>query len=164
MKITIINTGGTFNKRYNAIKGKLEIPNNGKSLKKILTICHNVDFEVINIIAKDSLSMNDKDRELIAKTVENCENNKIIIIHGTDTVDQTASYLKEKIKDKKVVFTAAMIPMSIDENEATINFSLALGFLSSDIKDDIYLAMHGVVTTHDRLLKDKKIGKFLLQN
>ncbi len=163
MSITIINTGGTFNKRYNPIKGQLEVPTDNIALNKILQSCHNIDYEIKNVVSKDSLDMTDKDRELITDTIKNSKNENIIIIHGTDTVDLTSAFLEKEIDDKKIVFTGAMIPMSIDEVEATMNFSLALGFLSADIKNGIYLAMHGVVVNHKDLVKDKSVGKFLIK-
>jgi len=119
-----------------------------------------VDFEIIDIISKDSLDIDDNDRQLLVDTIQNIQNENIIIIHGTDTIDQTANYLKNHIKNKKVVFTGAMIPMSIDETEATHNFSLALGFLSANPKNDIYLSMHGTVQKANRLVKDREAGKF----
>lgn len=163
MKITVINTGGTFNKRYNPIKGQLDVPNDNIALDKILKSCHNVEFEIKNIVSKDSLDMTDEDRELITQTIKNSNSDNIIIIHGTDTVDKTAAFIEKYVNDKKIVFTGAMVPMSIDEVEATMNFSLALGFLSAPVKNGIYLAMHGVVVNHKDLLKDKSVGKFLLQ-
>jgi len=162
MKITIINTGGTFNKRYNPLNGKLEVPKDHVSLDKIIKSCHNVEFTVHNIISKDSLDMTDEDRNIIAESITKSEDDKIIIIHGTDTVDLTSAFLKEKQIDKKIVFTGAMVPMSIDEGEATMNFSLSLGFLSSDVKDGIYLAMHGVVVDASKLLKNREKGQFLI--
>ncbi len=163
MKVTIINTGGTFNKRYNPIKGALEVPKDNKALDKIISSCHNVEFEIKNIVSKDSLDMTDEDRQIITDAVKQSTNDKIIIIHGTDTVDLTSAFLKTQITNRKIVFTAAMIPMSIDEVEATMNFSQALGFLSADIEDGIYLAMHGVVVDASKLVKDKSIGKFLIK-
>lgn len=163
MKVTIINTGGTFNKRYNPIKGELEVPSDNIALDKIISSCHNVEFEIKNIVSKDSLDMTDEDRQIITDTVKNSANEKIIIIHGTDTVDLTSSFLKEQITNKKIVFTGAMVPMSIDEVEATMNFSKALGFLSANIENGVYLSMHGVVVNADQLIKDKKIGKFLIK-
>ncbi len=65
---------------------------------KIISYCYNIDFDVLNIISKDSLEMNDDDRELIVKTIKNCKNQNIIIVHGTDTMDLTAKYLDEKDK------------------------------------------------------------------
>jgi len=163
MKITVINTGGTFNKRYNPIKGQLLVPNDNIALDKIIQSCHNVDIEVLNIVSKDSLEMTDIDRKLITSTIKNCESENIIIIHGTDTVDLTSSFLEKEIQNKRIVFTGAMVPMSIEEVEATMNFSLALGFLSANVENGIYLAMHGIVVNHKNLKKDRAVGKFLLK-
>ena len=163
MKITIINTGGTFNKRYNALNGTLEVPRDHLSLDKIICSCHNVEFTVHDIISKDSLDINDTDRQIIADLVKECSDDKIIIIHGTDTVHLTSAFLREKDLEKKIVFTGAMVPMSIDVVEATMNFSLSLGFLSAEVKNGIYLAMHGVVVDAARLIKDRSVGKFLIE-
>ncbi len=163
MKITIINTGGTFNKRYNPLKGELEVPNDNKALEKIIAFCCNIDFEIKNIVSKDSLDMTDGDREKICQAVLKSKSDKIIIIHGTDTVHITSAFIKEKIKDKKIVFTGAMVPMSIEEVEATMNFSLALGFLSAKIQNGIYIAMHGVVVDCSKLVKNRKLGQFLIE-
>ncbi len=163
MKITVINTGGTFNKRYNPIKGQLLVPDDNVALDKILKSCHNLEIEVKNIVSKDSLDMTDLDRKLITATIKDSDSENIIIIHGTDTVDLTSAFLEKEINNKKIVFTGAMVPMSIEEVEATMNFSLALGFLSADVENGIYLAMHGVVVNHKNLKKDKSVGKFLLK-
>ena len=72
-KITVINTGGTFNKRYNPLSGELEVPNDSLALDEIISYCYNIDFDVLNIISKDSLEMSDVDRELIVKTIKNCK-------------------------------------------------------------------------------------------
>ncbi len=162
MNITILNTGGTFNKRYNPIKGTLDVPIDHIALDKITACCHNINFEIIDIISKDSLEIDDKDRQTLVDKINQIKNDKIIIIHGTDTIDETAQFIKKQITNKKIVFTGAMIPMSIDEVEASVNFSMALGFLNSDIKDNIYLSMHGVVKEPSKLLKNKELGKFLV--
>lgn len=163
MKITIINTGGTFNKRYNPIKGALEVPSDNVALDKIIASCHNVEFEIKNIVSKDSLDMTDDDRQEITNAVKKSKNENIIIIHGTDTVDLTTEFLNKEIQNKKIVFTGAMVPMSIDEVEATMNFSQALGFLSADVKNGIYIAMHGVVVNFSKLKKNRSVGKFLIE-
>ena len=162
MTITVLNTGGTFNKRYNPIKGKLEVPADNIALDKIVKSCHNVTFDIKNIVSKDSLDFTDVDRETILKEVQNSTSEKIIIIHGTDTVDLTSKFFEGKIEGKIIVFTGAMVPMSIDEVEATMNFSQALGFLNADVKPGIYLSMHGVVVEHSRLKKDRSVGQFLI--
>ncbi|MGJ0352472.1 asparaginase [Aliarcobacter cryaerophilus] len=160
-KITVINTGGTFNKRYNPISGELEVPKDSLALDEIISYCYNIDFEVLNIISKDSLEMNDDDREFIVRTIKNCKNQNIIIVHGTDTIDLTAKYLDEKIKDKTIVLTGAMLPISINKVEATLNFSQAIGFLNANIENGIYISMHGSVKNYKKLIKNRELGKFL---
>ena len=164
MKITVLNTGGTFNKRYNPITGQLEVPSDNIALDKIIKSCFNVEFDIKNIVSKDSLDFTQEDRKTILENIINSENDKIIIIHGTDTVDLTAKFIEDKIENKKVVFTGAMVPMSIDEVEATMNFSQAIGFLNAPIKNGIYLSMHGSVIEHLKLKKDRSVGQFLVKN
>ena len=160
-KITVINTGGTFNKRYNPLTGELEVPKDSLALDEIISYCYNIDFEVLNIISKDSLEMKDYDRELIVQTIKECTNDKVIIIHGTDTIDLTSAYIDEKIKDKNIILTGAMFPISIDKIEATLNFSMAIGFLNSNCENGVYIAMHGSVKNYKKLIKNRELGKFL---
>ena len=160
-KITVINTGGTFNKRYNPLSGELEVPKDSLALDKIISYCYNIDFDVLNIISKDSLEMNDDDREFIVKTIKNCKNENIIIVHGTDTMGLTASFIDEKVNDKTIVLTGAMLPISINKIEATLNFASAIGFLNANIKNGIYISMHGSVKNYKKLIKNREIGQFL---
>ena len=164
MKITVLNTGGTFNKRYNPILGQLEVPTDNIALDKIVKSCFNVEFDIKNIVSKDSLDFTQEDREIILENIKNSASDKIIIIHGTDTVDLTAKFIEDKIQGKKIVFTGAMVPMSIDEVEATMNFSQAIGFLNAPIENGIYLSMHGSVIEHSKLKKDRRVGQFLLKD
>ena len=57
--ILILNTGGTFNKIYNPIKGELEILSNNNLLNKIIenSFKNNLDIKVEGIIYKDSLDI-----------------------------------------------------------------------------------------------------------
>ena len=162
MKITVLNTGGTFNKRYNPILGQLEVPTDNIALDKIVKSCFNVEFEIKNIVSKDSLDFTQEDRETILENIKNSASDKIIIIHGTDTVDLTAKFIEDKIQGKKIVFTGAMVPMSIDEVEATMNFSQAIGFLNARIENGIYLSMHGAVVSYKILLKNRELSRFLI--
>ena len=160
-KITVINTGGTFNKRYNPLTGELEVPKDSLALDEIISYCYNIDFDVLNVISKDSLDMSDADREFIVKTIKNCKNENIIIVHGTDTMGLTASFIDEKVNDKTIVLTGAMLPISINKIEATLNFASAIGFLNANIKNGIYISMHGSVKNYKKLIKNREIGQFL---
>ena len=163
MDILVINTGGTFNKVYNPLNGKLEVAKGNNSLNKIISSCHNVNFEIKNIITKDSLDFTDADRQEICEVIKYNPYDKIIIVHGTDTIDLTSSFIKREIHNKKIVFTGAMVPMSIEESEATMNFSMALGFLNGDVENGTYISMHGVVVDCSKLVKNRELGQFLIQ-
>ena len=97
----------------------------------------------------------------VLKTIKNCKNQNIIIVHGTDTMDLTVKYLDEKIKDKKIILTGAILPISINKVEATLNFSQAIGFLNANIENGIYISMHGSVKNYKKLIKNRELGKFL---
>lgn len=159
-KILIINTGGTFNKRYNPLKGELEVPSDSLAPESILKYFYNLKYEVMNIIHKDSLDMNYEDREEIFKAIENASCKKNIIIHGTDTMDKTATFLEKKIHNKCIVLTGAMVPFSINQIEATTNLSTAIGYLLNSQNMGIYIAMHGLVDVHHKVFKNREIGVF----
>lgn len=161
-KILIINTGGTFNKRYNPLKGELEVPKDGIAVESILQYCNNTSYELLNIIHKDSLEMTEEDRELIVKTIQTSSCRKVLIVHGTDTMDVTATFLALHIKDKVITLTGAMVPLSISTVEATSNFMMALGDLMCREKNGIYLAMHGAVAIHGSIYKNRQKGIFEL--
>jgi len=161
-KILIINTGGTFNKRYNPLKGELEVPKDGIAVESILQYCNNTSYELLNIIHKDSLEMTEEDRELIVKTIQTSSCRKVLIVHGTDTMDVTATFLALHIKDKVITLTGAMVPFSISTVEATSNFMMALGDMMSREKNGVYLAMHGAVAIHGSIYKNRQKGIFEL--
>ena len=158
--ITIINTGGTFNKVYNKINGELEIDTSSLAIKEIMNrwFC---DFEVENIIGKDSLFIDDSDREEIYNSIIESDSDKIIIIHGTDTIDLSAKYLSDKNINKKIVLTGAMIPYSINPIEATANISSAIGYINALDKSGIYICLNGVMGDFREIIKDREVGRFV---
>ena len=158
--ILIINTGGTFNKRYNPLKGELEVPKDSIALEKILKYFYNLKYELKNIIHKDSLDMQKSDRKEIVELIKNSSQEKILIIHGTDTMDKTAEFLEKHINDKTILLTGAMVPFSIDSVEANANFSMSIGYLLNGTKNSILIAMHGLVEEHKNVYKNREIGVF----
>jgi L-asparaginase len=158
-KILVINTGGTFNKHYNPLTGNLDIEKEGKALKEIEKFWIN-SFKIINIIGKDSLDMTKQDRAEILKVIRNSSEKRVIIIHGTDTMDKTANYLAKAKLNKKIVLTGAMVPYSINPVEATANFSSAYGYLLGINKKGVHISMNGRIKNHKRVIKNKEKGYF----
>jgi len=161
-KILIISTGGTFSKVYNPINGKLEIDKNASALQNIAQKWR-CEFEILNIIAKDSLDMSNHDRLELLGTINLSSYQNIIVLHGTDTMDVTAAYLAEAELEKTIVLTGAMVPYSIDPVEATANLSAAYGYLQMQNKEGVFISMNGVLDSHEKVTKNRVEGKFTLR-
>jgi len=161
-KILIISTGGTFNKVYNPKSGNLEIDKNSNALKNIASKWL-TEFEVLNIIGKDSLEMTNHDRLELLSTIHQSIYQKIIIVHGTDTMDITAEYLADAELEKTIVLTGAMVPYSIDPTEATANLASAYGYITALETRGVYIAMNGVFGAYRKVKKNRTLGKFEVQ-
>ena len=159
-KILVINTGGTFNKVYNPLTGNLDIDTEGKALVNLQKIWL-TEFKIINIIGKDSLGMTNEDRETIFETIQENLEKRVVVIHGTDTIDITAHYLNEKKLKRKIILTGAMMPYAINPIEATANFSSAYGYIMNCSKKGVYIGMNGKIENHKRVTKNKEKGYFV---
>jgi L-asparaginase len=161
MSLLFINTGGTFNKRYNPISGTLEVPKDDLALQKLLeSVGDNIDYRVLGAVYKDSLEMNQSDRDEIFQIVKSSEERYIIIIHGTDTMDLTAQFLSENVPDKVVILTGAMVPISIGGSDGAINLGVSIGFLSQNPDNGIYISMSGIVSESIKIEKVREEGIF----
>ena len=107
--IRIFVTGGTFAKEYNETTGHLVFEDT--HLPEILDQgrCR-LPLQIRTLMMVDSLEMNDGDRDLIVSQCLACPEDKIVITHGTDTMEVSARYLNTRIQGKTIVLTGAMIP------------------------------------------------------
>ena len=158
LQIVILVTGGTFDKEYNEITGKLFF--NESHIKEMLDLgrCR-IKVNIQNLMLKDSLDMEKIDRELILDACLKTNATKIVITHGTDTMTETAKRLSKKIKHKTIVFTGAMIPYKFGSSDGLFNLGSALGFVQS-LPRGIYIAMNGRCFEHDKVKKNKETGIF----
>jgi L-asparaginase len=160
-KILILNTGGTFNKIYNPLNGTLEIDKNTSALTDIANkwLC---EFEILNIINKDSLEMTSEDRAELLHTIKHSKYSHIIVIHGTDTLHLSSEAIAEAKLKKYIVFTGAMVPYSIEPVEASANLASAYGYLQALEKEGIYIAINAVFGSYKKVQKDRQQGRFIL--
>ena len=158
MAIRIFITGGTFDKEYNELNGQLYFKDT--HLQELLTMGRSqVPVEIRTLMMVDSLEMTDQDRELIAYQCNNCEEDKIVITHGTDTMAETAKLLAEKVNGKTVVLTGAMIPIKFGSSDGLFNLGSALAFAQS-LSSGVYVAMNGRYFHWDNVRKNKETGVF----
>jgi len=158
MAIRIFITGGTFDKEYNELNGELYFKDS--HLSDLLEMGRSkASVEIRTLMMVDSLEMTDEDRELIAYQCNQCDEDKIVITHGTDTMSDTAKILAQKIKGKTIVLTGAMIPIKFGSSDGLFNLGSALAFAQT-LPPGIYVAMNGRYFTADNVRKNKQTGMF----
>lgn len=158
MAIRLFITGGTFDKEYNELTGQLYF--NDSHVQDLLEMGRNrVPVEIRTLMMVDSLEMSDEDREMIAYQCEQCDEDRIIITHGTDTMTETAKLLTKKIKGKTIVLTGAMIPIKFGSSDGLFNLGSALAFAQT-LPPGVYIAMNGRHFKWDNVKKNKETGMF----
>ena len=154
----IIVTGGTFDKGYDAIKGELTFKET--HLPAILgeaRVTLEVAIEINQLI--DSLHMTDEHRESVLAACRAAPESAIVVVHGTDTMAQTAQVVGRARLGKTIVFTGAMIPCSVQGSDAPFNLGFALA-MAQALKPDAYVAMNGRVFPWNDVQKDRQGGVF----
>ena len=158
MSLRIIATGGTFDKSYDPLTGALVfvdsiLPTAIARARVTLS----VSFEPL--LALDSLDMNDTHRAQILSACERSPENNIVIIHGTDTMRETAQVIGAAGLKKTVVLAGAMVPYRIESSDALFNlgFAFAAAQLSAP---GVFVAMNGQLFAWDRVQKNKTAGVF----
>ena len=157
-KIRLFSTGGTIAKKYDELSGELVFDKEHIEKMLLQGRCK-ADIKISPLMLKDSLDMSDNDRDAISKEVKNCDENKIIITHGTDTMVQSAKSLS-KIENKTIIFTGAMIPYAFKNSDALFNIASAISAVET-LKHGAYICMNGRVFLANSVVKDKKLGLFL---
>jgi len=158
MPIRIFVTGGTFDKEYNEIDGKLYFKDT--HLPEMLRLGRSrVTVDVRTLMLIDSLEMTDADRQNILEQCKRTREDKIVITHGTDTMESTARVLGATIKDKTVVLTGAMVPYKFGSSDGLFNLGSALAFVQT-LSHGVYVAMNGRCFAWDNVKKNKKTGEF----
>jgi L-asparaginase len=158
MAIRIFITGGTFDKEYNEITGQLYF--NDTHMHDLLEMGRSKTVvEIRTLMMVDSLEMTNEDRELIAYQCNQCDEDKIVITHGTDTMSDTAKILSQKVKDKTIVLTGAMIPIKFGSSDGLFNLGSALAFTQT-LPHGVYVAMNGRYFHANNVRKNKQTGMF----
>lgn len=158
MTIKIFVTGGTFDKEYNELTGKLFFKDT--HLGELLTLGRStLKVDITTLMMIDSLEMSRADREIMAENCIKTNENRILITHGTDTMVETARVLAKKVKDKTIILTGAMIPYKFGSSDGLFNLGSALSFVQI-LAPGVYIAMNGRYFNWDNCYKNKTTGRF----
>ena len=155
----IMNTGGTLNKRYDPISGLLEVPFDNVAIEEIVK-SFSYEVEIAGMLYKDSLEMDEMDREQLSAILKEDDEEIFVVVHGTDTMHMTAMHLAAHLRDRVIVMVGAMVPYAIDKTEASINLGMALGFAATQPANGVYICMSGIIAPYTKIEKNRAEGRF----
>jgi L-asparaginase len=158
MAIGLFITGGTFDKEYDEIHGRLYFKDTHIAEMLRLGRCH-VEVKVRTLMMVDSLDMTDADRALILDHCRRAEEERIVVTHGTDTMEDTARILGEGLTGKSVVLTGAMVPYAFGSSDGLFNLGSAIS-LAQCLPHGVYVAMNGRFFIWDNVRKNRDLGIF----
>jgi L-asparaginase len=158
-RIRILVTGGTFDKEYDEINGRLYFRDTHISEVLELGRCR-LDVEIRTLMMIDSLEMTDADREIIIRQCRDVPESRIVITHGTDTMAVTARALERaRVDGKTIVLTGAMIPYKFGSSDGLFNLGSALAFAQT-LAPGVYVAMNGDCFPAGDVEKNRETGVF----
>jgi len=142
MKIKIFTVGGTIDKIYFDQKNAYQV--GAPRIVEVLQEANvTLDFETESIMQKDSLDMDESDRQLIYEKILEDPNDLIVITHGTDTMVETANTLSA-IPNKTIVLTGSMQPARFKNSDAVFNIGCAIAAVQA-LPHGVYITMNGQI-------------------
>jgi L-asparaginase len=156
--IRVIVTGGTFDKEYDELSGRLFFKDT--HVEEMLRIGRSrVPVAVERLMMIDSLDMTGADRARVVESCGRAPEERIVVTHGTDTMAETARALHDVGLAKTVVLTGAMVPYTFGSSDGLFNLGSALSFAQA-LPRGVYVAMNGRVFEGHRVRKDREAGVF----
>jgi L-asparaginase len=156
--IRLFITGGTFDKTYDEITGRLVFQDTHVQEMLQLGRCR-LDVSVRTLMMVDSLEMTDADRQLVLENCRSAAEERIVVTHGTDTMTDTARVLGEARLPKTIVLTGAMVPYAFGSSDGLFNLGSALSFVQA-LPRGAYVAMNGRCFPWDDVVKNRQLGVF----
>jgi L-asparaginase len=156
--IQILSTGGT-------IEGidyvnDIGIADSNISIKDFLTNANiGFDYTIENVFKKDSRSITDEDRELLVRKIKETNATKILITHGTFTMEDTAKHIGKLNLKKTIVLVGSFILGSSADTDAPFNLGYAICSVQF-LKPDVYVAMNGTIFHWENVTKNLETNKF----
>jgi len=165
MTLRIIITGGTFDKRYDAIRGQLDFKDTHlPDIIEQVRVGVAIELELNQLV--DSLDMQDENRQRVLAACRAAEEKYIVITHGTDTMSETAavignacSALEPALAGKRIILTGAMVPYSVSGSDALFNLGSAI-MAAQLVEPGVYIAMNGRCFPWRSVRKNRLLGVF----
>jgi len=156
--IRVLVTGGTFDKEYDELSGRLYFKETHLPEMLRLARCR-LPVSVETLLLVDSLDMKDADRAAIVARCRTCAETRLVVTHGTDTMAETSRTLVAAGLAKTIVLTGAMVPYAFGSSDGLFNLGSALSFAQA-MPAGVYVAMNGRCFAGDRVRKNRETGIF----
>ena len=156
-KLHVFTTGGTIDKLYFDALSEFQIgdPVIGGILQQMNV---GFDYQVDELMRRDSLDMTDEDRRQVQRQVCESEAQHVLIMHGTDGMVETADWLGG-FDNKIIVLTGALQPAAFSNSDAIFNIGFAVGALQA-LSLGVYVAMNGQIFAADNVIKNRTKHRF----
>jgi len=159
MKTRILVTGGTFDKQYDELTGRLFFQDTHVPEMLRRGRCR-LEVEVETVMMIDSLDLDDRGRGAIVDRCRQAIEQALVVTHGTDTmVDTGRALAAARITGKTIVLTGAMVPFAFGSSDGLFNLGSALSF-AQVLPAGVYVAMNGQYFDWDRVRKNRESGIF----
>ena len=155
--LIVITTGGTIDKIYYDAESDYQVgePEIGRILEDVGAT---FPWRVVPLMRKDSLEMDDSDRQRVRATVEQSNGRHFLVTHGTDTMVETARHL-EHLNERVIVLTGALHPARFIGSDAVFNIGCAVGAVQC-LDPGVYIVMNGGVWYPDQVRKNRARNRF----
>lgn len=159
MSIRILVTGGTFDKQYDELTGRLFFRET--HLPEMLRLGRSrLPVAVETVMMVDSLELDDRGRAEVVARARDCAERAIVVTHGTDTMVQTGRALAGAgLAGKTIVLTGAMVPYAFGSSDGLFNLGSALSFVQV-LGPGVYITMNGQHFNWDAVRKNTATGVF----
>jgi L-asparaginase len=159
MQIRIVVTGGTFDKEYDELTGRLYFRDTHVEEMLRRGRCR-LDVTIETAMMVDSLDLDDRGRRQIVERCRAATEHAIVVTHGTDTMVDTARALAAAaLEQKTIVLTGAMVPYAFGSSDGLFNLGSALSFVQI-LPPGVYVAMNGQHFNWDAVRKNTTTGTF----
>ena len=159
MRIRVLVTGGTFDKEYDELTGRLYFKDTHVPEMLQRGRCR-LDLACETVMMLDSLELDDNGRAEIVRRCREAPESALVVTHGTDTMVQTAAALAAAaLTSKTIVLTGAMVPYAFGSSDGLFNLGSALSFVQV-LPPGVYVAMNGRHFPWNTVRKNRQTGVF----
>ena len=162
MTIKVFITGGTIDATWDGRQDTAVVGENSIIPDYIGKLNLYAQVKFTEVCMKDSRALTQSDLIKVLETIENAEEEKFIITHGTYTMPDTARYIKANLKRKgaTVILTGSMTPLKgFDMSDASFNLGYAFAQVQN-LEPEVYLCMNGRTFSSEEVAKSMSEGKF----